>query len=158
MRALVASGLAVLAVYTQVVHADPRTPQINPEHSRREDTQRLREQQRELDREAPLPPIVAAAPPSSAPPHAAVVEHDEKLASAGRVLLVVAGISAVATAALYAPQLGDARSDSSSADTAAVVTLATGLTGLLFLLVSHAPRVTPTVTPKVVGLAIASRF
>lgn len=161
MRVLVASGLTVLAA-RQMVHADPRAPQITPEHGRREDARRLREQLRELDREAPLRPIVAPAP--TPPPRTATIKHagsprlSEDLTSVGKILLVVAGISAVATAVLYAPQLGDVPTDSSSADAAAVVTLATGLSGLGFLLAGHAVRVTPAVTPQAVGLALASRF
>ncbi len=67
MRALVATGLALLAaVHGDVVYADPSTPQISPRQGQREDSQRLREQLRGLDRETQPEPVAAPSPPSTA--------------------------------------------------------------------------------------------
>jgi hypothetical protein len=76
MRSLVAIGVAVVAAASgEATYADPGSPQVSPTRSAREDAQRLDEQLRDLDREAPepgpVPPSPAAVEPRARDPRQA---------------------------------------------------------------------------------------
>lgn len=76
--------------------ADPSAPQVNPIHLQREDAQRVREQQRDLDHELPIPAAAAPAP-VPAPQAASTVPASggPNTHAIGVVLLGVAGASAL---------------------------------------------------------------
>jgi hypothetical protein len=109
MRSLVAIGLAMLAAaQAPAVHADPATPQLSPLHGRREDTERLREQLRALDRGAPPEPTGPALDPATldADPagSASTTAHDRSLvrrwwfwAALGAVAATAIGVTYEAT-------------------------------------------------------------
>jgi hypothetical protein len=147
MRAL--ATLAVLAAW-HGAHADPAAPPLSPIQGRREDAQRLREQQRELEREHP-PAAVAPAPP-----HPAAGDRSASR-TVGVVLLSIAGASALTTVALYA-----AAPTSDDYGTAKAIGFATaaiaGALGLGVMLASHRVQVGPSVGARAAGLAISGRL
>jgi hypothetical protein len=165
MRWLLGTGLAVLIAHGDVC-ADPSAPQVTPAPGRREDAQRLREQLRGLER-VPAPAAVAlpsAAAAATTMPGAASAEPDPGNGTANKIawgLLAVAAASGIATLTLISTTSQDSpnRSSYDSAETALSITaVATGSLGFLILARSASVKVSPTVTPKAVGLAISGRL
>jgi hypothetical protein len=149
MRAL--ATLAVLAAW-HGAHADPAAPPLSPIQSRREDAQRLREQQRELEREREHPPAaVAPAPPRPA------AGAGSSSRTVGVVLLAIAGASAATTVALYAGAPGDDDYWPEKAIGIATTAIA-GILGISVMGTSHLVQVAPSVGPRTAGLAISGRL
>ena len=150
-----------------------RAARLSPQPARREDAQRLREQLRSLDRDAPAPsssgaPGTAQAggpPGASTATSTAAATADRSGASgyriAGILFLTLSGASALTTISLFASTPSDPKAaDGYDAPKFAfgITTAVTALTGFLLLGHSRSVQVTPTVTPKAVGLAISGRL
>jgi hypothetical protein len=155
-----AFALAAPTVPMRSAGADPSAPQVNPIHLQREDAQRVREQQRDLDHELPAPAAAAPAPVPAAVPD---VSGGPNTHAIGVVLLGVAGASALgALPVVLAPDLPE---DSSihTLEVALLVTAAiTGITGIALIASHRSSRSTvqlaPTATPTSVGLALVGRL
>jgi hypothetical protein len=156
MRRLVGVSLALLIAAQ--AHADPTVPQIGTLHRQREDTQRLREQQRGIEGERAPEPVARAPVAARSEP----VDQRRGMII-GVALLGAAGVSGLVTLTLLFDRSGaPADTDTTTLDTAIALTgTATAVSGLLglMLVVSNRPvRVGPTVTPRSVGLAISGNL
>lgn len=160
MRGYLATALAAsataLGVAPGAAQADPSSPQVNPAPAHREDAQRLREQLRALEREAA---------PSSATGNAAALPGEPsggaaRTSYAGGALLIVSGLCAATTLALFAATPGSG--ETSSYDTAkllfGVTTAVTGVTGLILWSKSRSVQVAPAVTARAVGVSLIGRL
>jgi hypothetical protein len=137
--------------------ADPAPPQVNPIHLQREDSQRLRELQRTLERQNPAPVVKPASGTPAAPGHASHV--------GGYLLLSVTAVAAVSSL----PFLTSSSSDPSATDYTAVgvvLLVGAGITGVIGV-VSLAGgsssnqaslQLRPALTPSSVGLALTGRL
>jgi hypothetical protein len=149
MRQLLRVGLAVVAVSSGPVAADPATPQLSPLHRQREDARRLHDEQRDLEQAQPAvaPPAVNPAPPAPA----GDTRHTTR--NAGLVLLGVAGVSAIVALPFRTSAAGDSVSD------LLLVTAAISATGGIVLVLSdRSLRVAPTVTARSVGVTLMGRI
>jgi len=144
MRPTLGSGLAVVAVlHGSTAWADPSTPQLSPIHRQREDAQRLREQQRGLDRDRPAAAMLTR--PSELPAPRAIT-GSPVMRGVGFALLALAGVSAL---------LALETSDSGDTSSAWLATSAlSGLTGLVLVVSNRSVQVAPAVTSRGVGLSI----
>jgi hypothetical protein len=160
MRQLLCVGLVAAAISGGAA-ADPATPQLSPLHRQREDAQRLHEQQRDLERQAPA----AASPPATNRPPAdaaAGVTTRHTTRTAGLVLLGVAGLSAVVALPLRSsdstmPGVG-ASAENSISDLLLVTAAITATGGIVLLLSDRTIRVGPTVTARSVGISLMGRI
>src|SRR6185295_18338807 len=95
MRRSLGVGLAAaLVATTGAGRAEPVAPTVSPIHLQREDAQRLRELQRTLDRDHPVP---AAAPPARPPQQQPSPARSDGGRVTGYVLLGVAGVAGLAS-------------------------------------------------------------
>jgi hypothetical protein len=136
--------------------ADPATPQLSPLHRQREDAQRLREQQRDLERpqpEAPSRPPTPRAPPAPA----GATRHTTR--NAGLVLLGIAGLSTVIALPLRSFDTpGDDGTATSTSNLLLVTAAITATGGLVLVLSDRSLSVAPTVTARSVGVALMGRI
>jgi hypothetical protein len=166
VRALVATvavAVTAMAAHAGAAHADPTTPQLTPLRGQREDAQRLTEQLRALDREqppAPAPPPPPRAPDT--PPGMSGGPRNDVMRGAGVILLSVSALTALATLTLYATAPPDNSLTSGPWDTTKTLFLTTsvltGLAGLGLTIASRSVQISPTASPKTVGLAISGRL
>jgi hypothetical protein len=159
MRRALGIGLAfAIAGHPGLVRADPSAPQVSPIHLQREDAQRVREQQRELDDDRPAP----AAAPVPLPPISPDLPSGHDTRAAGMVSLGIAGVSAL-VAVPFASAAATPSDTQGTYDTAAKILLATagvaGIVGVVMILTSRpAVQLAPTATATSVGLAITGRI
>jgi hypothetical protein len=154
-------GLALALVATGGVSAaDPATPQLNPLHRQREDAKRLTEHQRGLETAVRAPAAAALSSPLVTP---SSTRHTTR--GTGMVLLGIAGASAIIAVPLLIAGSVQGDSDGSGAqpvDTLSKVFVATsliaGFGGVLFLATDRTVQVSPTVSPRAVGVAITGRL
>jgi hypothetical protein len=151
MRQLLRVGLAVVAVSSGPVAADPATPQLSPLHRQREDAQRLQDQHRDLEQAQPAvaPPAIHRAPAVPA----GDTRHTTR--NAGLVLLGVAGVSAIVALPLSA---SDDSSDNTLSDLLFVTAAITATGGIVLVLSDRSYRVAPTVTARSVGVTLMGRI
>jgi hypothetical protein len=163
MQRSLAAGLAlVIAAHAGGVRADPGAPQVDPIHLQREDAQRVREQQRELDRA----PRAATAVPVPRPPIAADPPAHHDMRPVGVVLLGVAGVSAITTVSFaFAAAIPGPRQDTYETGEAIflVTTAVAGLAGIVLIATGRSSssssfQLGPTATSTSVGLAISGRL
>jgi hypothetical protein len=145
-------ALALILGTTRSGRAEPAPPQVNPIHLQREDAQRLRDLQRALERQNPVPVAKPADDPQAAPGR---TSH-----AAGYLLLSATVIAAVGAVPLLTSSGGDNT-------TIGVVLLlgagVTGIAGAISLSGGSSSRqasvqLQPAVTPSSVGLALTGRL
>lgn len=151
MRQLLRVGLAVLAVSSGPVAADPATPQLSPLHRQREDAQRLQDQQRDIEHAQPA----VAAPAANRAPAAPAGDTRHTTRNAGLVLLGVAGLSGLISLPLRG---SDDSSDNTLSDLLLVTAAITATGGIVLVLSDRAVRVAPTVTARSVGVTLMGRL
>jgi len=158
MRTLAALCLAVWAAHGGAAQADPAAPQVNPAHDRREDTQRLREQLRSLERAPAADGLTAPA----APPVLVEQPRSRGVTLAAQIMLGAAALTGLGAIALYATAPSDPADDSGVLEVArpvlAATTVLVGIGGIAVLVAGRPVQIAPTVTPRAVGLAITGRL
>lgn len=150
----------VVALHGVAASADPAAPQVAPIHLQREDSQRIRDQQRSLDDATASAPIaIAARPPAPVEVYSATGAH-----VAGGILLGVAGISALASLTYFSLNAStpstsfDGTPNQNDYGTIGAVLLITsllaGATGFVLVTRRSTVQLAPTATHGSVGLAI----
>ena len=163
----------VAAANAHAVRADPTAPQVNPIHLQREDAQRLRDQQRVLDGDAPVAPapIAPSTPVGEArkPPPTPEVHSGRAQRGTGIVLVGVGALSAVIAVPFLLASSSVPSDDPTikslhdSYDTTGKVFLVTalvaGITGIALIATSKSSvQLVPVATPSSAGLAIMGRM
>jgi hypothetical protein len=157
MRQHLCAGLAAVAVSGAPVAADPATPQLSPLHRQREDAQRLRDEQRELDRPQPSAPSAPAKGPAPPAPSGGT-RHTTR--NAGLVLLGIAGLSTVVALPLrtFDGPDDDGGTATSTSNLLLVTAAITATGGLVLVLSDRSLSVAPAVTARSVGVTLMGRI
>jgi len=166
----------VAAAHPHTGRADPSAPQVNPIHLQREDAQRLRDQQRALDGDAPavpapVAPVAPATPVGEArkPPPVPEVHDGRTRRATGIVLVGVGALSTLISIPFLVANSPDDSSDpaiknlNDSYDTTGkvflVIGLVAGITGITLIATSKSSvQLVPVATPSSAGLAIMGRM
>lgn len=155
--AITAAITAAIGPGVRVARADPATPQIAPARQQREDAQRLRDLQRDLERTH----LVMGSPATPKPARRA--DDGGTGRTAGVVLLTLGGLAAVvAIPVAMSSTTADKNPDGSASGNGGLATglfisaAVAGIAGAALLVSNPKPGVAiaPTATPTSIGLAV----